>query len=204
MNVVLREMLRDLESRSPGPMVVGVGGGSCSGKSTVAAWLVRHLADSKVLRMDDYYRSRPAGEGISEVNFDTPESLDLEMLRLHLERLRKGERIEKPNYDFRTHSRTGFEFFDPAGRVILDGLFALHQSIRRKVDFGVFDACSDRERRLRRILRDSAERGRSRMSIVHQYDTMVRPMHDLHVEDTRRAADVILSNDEPWDGEEMT
>ena len=148
--------------------------------------------------MDDYYLSQLVNEERFTVNFDAPESLDLEMLRSHLDRLRIGEGIEKPTYDFRTHSRTGFEFFDAAGTVVLDGIFALHPSLRDHVDLGVFVACSDDERRRRRILRDSSERGRSTASIVHQYDKTVRPMHDLHVEGTRRVADVVFGNDGPW------
>ncbi len=201
MNENLRKVIRAIESSGSDCMVVGVAGGSCSGKSTVAAWLVRQLPDARILRVDDYYRSRVVDEEKLAVNFDEPGALDVELLRLHLDQLRGGEGVEKPTYDFRSHSRTGFELFDAAKVMVLDGIFALHESLRDKVDLGVFVTCSAGERRRRRILRDSTERGRSLASIVHQYDTTVRPMHDLHVEDTRAAADLVVANDEPWDEE---
>ena len=194
---LLAPAVRAIESQGGGHLIVGVGGGSCSGKSRVASVLIEHLAEGAVLLMDDYYRSRAVGEEQFDVNFDEPGALDLDLLCSHLEAIRGGKTVRKPTYHFETHRRKGFEMFKPSRVTILDGLFALHESVRAHLDFGIFVDCSDGERLRRRIARDSEERGRSRASIVHQYKTTVRPMHELYVEVTRARADLVVPNEEP-------
>ena len=196
LGALLAPAARAIESQRGDHLIVGVGGGSCSGKSTVAFALTEHLADGAVLLMDDYYRSHTVGAEQFDVNFDKPGALDLDLLRSHLEAIRGGGTVRKPLYDFETHRREGFEMFKASRVTILDGLFALHESVRAHLDFGIFVDCSDGERLRRRIARDSAERGRSRASIVHQYETTVRPMHELYVEVTRARADLIVPNEQ--------
>ena len=191
----LRSAAREVESQQGSYLIVGVGGGSCSGKSTVATELINHLEDGAVLLMDDYYRSQAVSDERFDVNFDEPGSLDLDLLCSHLETIRGGGTVRKPLYDFETHCRKGFEMFIPSRVTILDGLFALHDNIRPHLDFGIFCDCSDRERMRRRVARDSEERGRSRVSIVHQYATTVRPMHERYVEKTRVGANWVILNE---------
>ena len=195
LEAVLASAARAIEAQRGAYLVVGVGGGSCSGKSTVASALLEHLQDGGVLLMDDYYRSQAVSDERFDANFDEPGALDLDLLCSHLEAIRGGGTVRKPTYDFETHRRKGFEMFQPSRVTILDGLFALHESVRAHLDFGIFVDCSDGERLRRRIARDSEQRGRSRESIVHQYDTTVRPMHELYVEVTRARADLVVGNE---------
>ncbi len=196
---LLASAARAIESRRGDYLVIGIGGGSCSGKSTVAMALIEHLEEGTVLLMDDYYRSRALSAERFDSNFDEPVALDLDLLCSHLEAIRGGGTVRKPTYDFKTHRRTGFEMFHPSRVTILEGLFALHENVCKHLDFGIFVDCSDGERLRRRIVRDSRERGRSRASIVHQYDVTVRPMHELHVEVSRTRADLVVGNEQAQD-----
>ena len=183
-----------MESTEADSLVVGVAGGSCAGKSTVSRDLSEMIQDSAVLAMDHYYRARPIeGDGVV-VNFDEPEAIDFQLLKYHLKQLRLLVGINRPVYDFVSHTRDGLVWFAPCRVVILDGLFALHMRLEQEIDLGVYVECDEPERVRRRLLRDSTERGRSRSSILGQYETTVRPMHKRHVEETRFDADVVLFN----------
>ena len=199
LRALLSSAARAIESRPGDYLVVGIGGGSCSGKSTVATALIEHLEEGAVLLMDDYYRSRALSAERFDFNFDEPGALDLDLLCSHLEAIRGGGTVRKPTYDFKTHRRKEFEMFQPSRVTILEGLFALHENVCEHLDFGIFVDCSDGERLRRRIVRDSRERGRSRASIVHQYDMTVRPMHELHVEVSRTRAHLIVLNEHARD-----
>jgi uridine kinase len=189
--------MADAEARRRS-LVVGVAGGSGSGKSTVAHALVRAFDESTavVIDCDAYYRDfshMSAGER-SAVNWDHPDSLDLERLAADLSRLAGGEAICKPLYDFVTHRRRAeVEKIAPRNVIVAEGilLFA-DRRVRDLCDIRVFvDADADL-RLIRRLQRDMQERGRPLEEILHQYLTTVRPMHLEFVEPGKRYADVIV------------
>ncbi len=186
--------VRAAEARTSDIWIFAVGGGSCSGKTTVAGALGAMVAGSAILSMDDYYRPHQVDVELFDTNFDEPAALDLDLLAGHLEALCTGQAIEKPAYDFALHERVGCEPFGPHPVVILDGLFALHERLDSHVDYGLWVDCPDESRLRRRLGRDVNERGRTRSGILHQYEATVRPMHELHVERTRVRADLIVSN----------
>lgn len=179
-------------------LIVGIAGGSGSGKSTVARRIAGALAAPEVafIDMDAYYRNfaHLPMEERRRVNWDHPEALDLDLLVAHLAELRAGRPIEKPIYDFVTHTRIArTERIDPALVVVVDGilLFA-EERVRCQCDVKVFvDADAD-IRLIRRIRRDIAERGRPLDEILEQYLSTVQPMHLQFVEPSKRYADVIV------------
>lgn len=177
-------------------VVIGVAGGTCSGKSIFASALVEEIKYGTTLSMDDYYYgAEELNRSLVDLNFDEPSALDLDLLCLHLREICNGRPVRKPIYDFETHSRKGFEMIEPCRLVVLDGLFALNDKIRPYLDFGIFVDCSDEERLRRRIERDLQKRGRTRESIIRQYDATVREMHELHIEVTRSKANIVVRNE---------
>ncbi len=190
----LREVLGWVRADPSDPVIVGVGGGSCAGKTTVSIALRAGIPDSGILEMDAYYHSRPdVGEEV-DVNFDEPVALDFDLLKCHLKNLRAGLGIHKPIYDFKEHARSGTEWFAACRVIMLDGIFALHASLEGLLDFGIFVDCDQAERLRRRLARDRVERGRTRESVLHQYEATVQPMFRIHVEGTRSRADVVILN----------
>ncbi len=183
------------------PMLVGIVGGSGSGKTSVAGEIVARLRRQRIatllLDMDAYYaplavvQERFQGR---EVNWDHPHAFDLELMAGHLAALHRGQSIRKPVYDFTTSDRTGWEAPLPPGQVvILEGLllFALPE-LREQLDVRIFVDTDADIRILRRIRRDTKERGRSLDSVMAQYETSVRPMHLEFVEPSKRWADLIV------------
>jgi len=178
-----------------GTTIVGIAGGSCSGKTTLACEIEKRLG-ARILKMDDYYRGFHVAEEKFDHNFDEPAAIDMELLAEHLGRLKNGKAIEKPIYDFTTHSRSGCESFTAGKIIILDGLFCLHEPVKEQLDVKIFVDCREEKRLERRLKRDMEERGRTRESVLHQFHKTVRPMHELHVEPTKRHAHVVIVNDE--------
>jgi len=183
------------------PWLVGIVGGSGSGKTSVAVELVRRIRrrgiQALLLDMDAYYAPMDIVKerfGGRTINWDHPHAFDLELMAEHLRALHAGEAIRKPRYDFTISDRTGWEDpMQPGQVVILEGLllFALKE-LREQLDVKVFvDADAD-IRMLRRIRRDTAERGRSLDSVMEQYEQSVRPMHLEFVEPSKRWADLIV------------
>ena len=179
-------------------LIIGIAGGSGSGKSTVARKVAESLHGASVafIDMDAYYRNfaHLPMEERRRVNWDHPEAFDLELLAEHLDRLAAGEAIDKPVYDFVTHTRAeGVERVAPADVVVLDGiLLFVDEAVRARCDVKVFvDADAD-IRLIRRIQRDMAERGRPLADILAQYLSTVQPMHQQFVEPSKRYADVII------------
>ena len=177
---------------------MGVAGGSGSGKSTVAHGIVRALGPelATVIDMDGYYRDffQLSAERLKEVNWDHPDSLDLDLLATDLERLGRGESIAKPCYDFTAHRRrVNRERVEPHAVIIVEGiLLFVDERVRAACDMKVYvDADADL-RLIRRIRRDQEERGRTYEEILDQYLTTVRPMHLEFVEPSKRHADVIV------------
>lgn len=180
------------------PYFVGVVGGTGSGKTTVARRLGSALPEGSVamLQHDAYYRHRPelSLEERDGLNFDHPESLDNELLRQHLEELRKGRAIEAPQYDFATHLRLPeTRRVEPAPIIIVEGiLLFVDPDLRACFDAKLYVDTDADIRILRRIERDLARRGRTFEQVRDQYFSTVRPMHLQFVEPSKRWADVII------------
>ena len=177
--------------------IIGVAGGSGSGKTTVVREIVRALGSGNVavIHHDSYYRDEPATRAADgSINFDHPDALESELLARHLERLASGHPVEIPVYDFRTHHRLEqTERIEPARAIIVDGLLIfVERALRDLMDIKVFvDADAD-QRLMRRLRRDIKERGRDLDSVLEQYRETVRPMHLEFVEPSKRWADVII------------
>ncbi|HIF24302.1 MAG TPA: uridine kinase [Gemmatimonadetes bacterium] len=180
------------------PVILGVAGGSGSGKSTVVREVVRALGDdtASVLRHDWYYRDLahlPLADRVG-VNFDHPDSLETELLRSHLQQLLAGVAIQAPVYDFSSHTRaSGTVWVEPTRLIVLDGILVLaHAELRELMDLAVFVDTEPDVRLIRRIRRDTQNRGRTAKSVVGQYEKTVRPMHLEFVEPSRRHADLTI------------
>ena len=184
--------------KHPDPLVIGIAGGSGSGKTTVAQEILQRVGPDRIafLQHDSYYKDLSGLPPVqrAEVNFDHPNSLETELLIEHIATLRDGQAVEVPIYDFSTHSRTARTFTVQPRRVILvEGILIFTEAaLRDMFDVKIFvDTYSDL-RLIRRLERDIAERGRTAQSVIKQYQTTVRPMHLEFVEPSKRYADVII------------
>jgi len=180
------------------PLIIGIAGGSGSGKSTVARNVAELLTTSSVafIDMDAYYRNFPelSLDERRKLNWDHPDAFDYDLLYEHLDALSRRKSIEKPEYDFVTHlRRTRPTLVEPADVVVIDGiLLFVDERVRDVCDVKVFvDADAD-IRLIRRIERDTHDRGRPLDEIIEQYLTTVQPMHLEFVEPSKRYADVIV------------
>ncbi len=183
------------------PLIVGIAGGSGSGKSTIAERLLQRPIGSEIalLQHDSYYLDREKGpddrSGIE--NWDHPNALDNALFASHLELFMKGEPFEMPQYDFATHRRRQECLrMDPKPILLVDGilLFAIPE-VRERLHLRIFVDTPPEERLARRIIRDMQERQRSLDSVVAQFRGSVRPMHDLFVEPSRVHAHLVVG----WD-----
>ena len=182
----------------PKPLIIGIAGGSGSGKSTVARKVAEALSQSSVafLDMDAYYRNfaHLPMEERKRVNWDHPESFDIELLVSHVRELCAGRSVDKPVYDFVSHTRSArTERINPADVLLLDGiLLFVDEALRDVCDVKVFvDADAD-IRLIRRLKRDVQKRGRTLEEVIAQYLEFVQPMHLQFVEPSKRYADVIV------------
>ena len=182
----------------PDPLVIGIAGGSGSGKTTVAQEILQRVGPDRIafLQHDSYYKDLsglpPAQR--AEVNFDHPNSLETELLIQHIASLREGKAVEVPIYDFSTHSRTAKTFTVSSRRVILvEGILIFTEAaLREMMDVKIFVDTDSDMRFIRRLERDLKERGRTTESVIKQYQLTVRPMHMEFVEPSKRYADVII------------
>jgi uridine kinase len=179
------------------PFVIGIAGGSASGKTTLAQALAQALGERvALLPMDHYYQDLahlPMEERLRQ-NYDHPDAFDLALYLDHVRALLQGRAVERPVYDFRAYTRSPrTERVHPAPVVILEGILVLFpEELRALMDLKVFvDADAD-ERFIRRLKRDVLDRGRSLEGVVAQYLEQVKPMHLSFVEPTKRHADLIL------------
>ena len=183
------------------PRIVLVGGGSSSGKSYLTSRVIELLGKDAVTRItiDDYYKDQASMtmEERIEATYDHPKAFDWPLMRRQIAALKEGRTIKKPVYDFvnRTRSET-VEEITPKNLVIIEGIMALvDKNIRDMADLRVFIDAGAERRFLRRIIRDSKERGRSFESIVNQYFSTVQPMYDEIVKPSSMYADLIVNND---------
>lgn len=180
------------------PVLIGVAGGSGSGKTTVAKELFRQFQNDSVtmIEQDSYYKdqSHLSADERALTNYDHPFAFDNDLLLAHLQELLAGRAIEKPIYDFKLHNRNEEKVkVDPKDVIILEGMLILEDTrIRDLMDIKVFVDTDADVRIIRRIARDIEERGRSLDSVVNQYLNVVRPMHLQFIEPTKRYADVII------------
>ena len=180
------------------PIVIGVAGGSGSGKTTVVRRIVESIGDEQVtvLEHDRYYRDRNdlRLEERAALNYDHPDSLETDLLVAHLGELRAGRPVEVPVYDFARYARKPDTVSAEARRaIIVEGILIFTDpALRRLMDVKVFVDADDDTRFIRRLQRDMVERGRTVQSVIDQYLGTVKPMHLEFVEPSKRYADIII------------
>jgi uridine kinase len=180
------------------PFVIGVAGGSGSGKSTVTQEVLSAFGSEvvSVVMQDDYYADQThlAPDVRRKANYDHPDAFDWPLLIQQVRALRNGEAIEMPEYDFTIDNRsTRTIHVKPAPVIVIEGLFALFDAdLRKMMSLKIFVDTAPDVRFIRRLQRDISERGRSMESVISQYMETVRPMHKQFIEPTKRYADVIL------------
>ncbi|HAV23532.1 MAG TPA: uridine kinase [Bacteroidetes bacterium] len=180
------------------PLVIGVAGGSGSGKTSVTSKIVEQLDSGRVavLQFDAYYKDLPAfgGSSAGEINFDHPDSLETSLLIEHIKALKKRQGVDAPVYNFATNRRmTETRRVDPSDVIFIDGiLIFVDAELRELMDIKIYVDTDADERLVRRIRRDILERGRSLESVIQQYLTTVKPMHLQFVEPSKHWADVII------------
>ena len=188
-----------MPSRSP--RIIGITGPSCSGKSTLALNLAARLeGEVRLLPLDAYYRDF-TGVSHHDIEVDVPEAIDHELLVEHLRALTRGETIERPVYDFATHSRRAEgEHVTPGSVVLVEGLFALYWSeVRALLTSSVFVDAPREVCLTRRVARDMRERGRDEASILHQFTHKVWPNYERYVRPARDFASLVVSGADPVD-----
>lgn len=179
-------------------LIIGICGGTGSGKTTVANRILESVSASEVvfIQQDSYYRNLTdlPIDYRHIANFDHPDALDNDLLVNHVRRLKSGEAVELPVYDFKTHTRMNeTQHVDPKPIVIVEGILIFADPrLLEQMDIKVFVDTPDDVRFIRRLRRDLAERGRTVESVIEQYIATVRPMHMQFVEPSKRHADVII------------
>lgn len=179
-------------------LLIGLAGGTGSGKTTVAEALLAAVAKGKLalLPQDAYYRaqSEMPFEQRDLINYDEPDAFDIDLLVDHLIRLKRGEAVLRPVYDFTRDDRSGETVpLESAPVIVVEGILVLHfPALRDLLDLKVFVDAPPDERFIRRLERDISERGRSAESVIRQYRRSVKPMHDLFIEPTKQHADLIV------------
>ncbi len=180
------------------PIIVGVAGGTGSGKTTVSQAILERVGRERIayIQHDAYYRDRShlPFEERAKLNFDHPDALETELLVEHLQRLRAGEPVEVPIYDFATHTRIPqTRRVEPRPVIMVEGILIFaDRALRDMLDVKIFVDTDADLRFIRRLERDIAERGRTMRSVIDQYLATVRPMHLEFVEPSKRYADVII------------
>lgn len=180
------------------PTIIGVAGGTASGKSTLVRQLQEAFVDEQVVTLchDYYYKAHNelSMEERAGLNYDHPDAFDTEMMIDHIQRLRAGETIHRPVYSFSEHNRLAQTVaVAPAQVIIIDGILILeHRGLRDLMDMKVYVDTDDDVRLARRLVRDVQERGRDMNSVLRQYFSTVKPMHRDFVEPSKRYANIII------------
>lgn len=178
--------------------VIGISGGSASGKTTVAHAIGQAFEPSQVviLRQDNYYKPQDelSPEERKFTNYDHPSAFDFALLGSHLKDLKAGRSVQQPLYDYTLHTRSGREtLLEPAAVIIIEGIMLFdEEQLAGLMDIKVFIETDADLRFIRRLLRDTAERGRSLEQSIQQYLSTARPGHEAFVEPARRKADIII------------
>ena len=178
-------------------MIIGIAGGSGSGKTTLAKNIINHFEGQvSILRHDDYYRSQKdiSVEERAKLNYDHPDAFDNDLLINHLDTLKNGHHIDSPIYDYSIHDRSAdTRTVESTDVIILEGIliFAIPEVLNR-LDMKIYVDTDADVRILRRIIRDVKKRGRTLDSVVTQYLTTVKPMHEAFVEPSKKYADIII------------
>lgn len=181
-------------------LVIGIAGGTGSGKTTVVNNILQQIdaEEVNVLSQDNYYHDNQhlSLKEREALNYDHPKSIDFELLRKHIRDLKNGKSIKQPVYSFVTHSRTGeYISVTPKGVLIVEGILVLtDQELLREYGLKVFVHADSDERLIRRIRRDTKERGRSLEEVLHRYQTTLKPMHKEFIEPSKNEADLIVPN----------
>ncbi|MBQ0148324.1 MAG: uridine kinase [Flavobacteriaceae bacterium] len=181
-------------------LVIGIAGGTGSGKTTVVNNILRDLNTESVIviSQDNYYKDNhdlPLEER-SKVNFDHPRSIDFDLLKTHVRALKNGETIEQPVYSFITHTRTGETILThPQSVIIVEGILVLTDAeLRELFDVTIFVHADSDERLIRRVRRDIQERGRDLEEVLSRYQDTLKPMHQQFIEPSKNYADIIIPN----------
>jgi len=179
-------------------LIIGIAGGTGSGKTTVVQQIINELPKDEVcvISQDSYYKetSHLTYEERVQINFDHPQAIDFDLLVQHLKKLKKGDAIEQPVYSFVEHNRTGDTITTlPKKVVIVEGILILtHPDIREMFDIKVYVHADSDERLIRRLKRDMAERGRDLEEVLSRYQNTLKPMHQQFIEPTKEFADIIV------------
>ena len=181
-------------------LIIGIGGGTGSGKTTVVNQILSEFLEGEVqvISQDSYYQdtSHLSFEERCEINFEHPKSIDFELLEFHLQSLKQGKNVNQPVYSFKTHNRTGeTTLTEPKKVVIVEGILILSNTqLRSLFDIKIFVHADSDERLMRRLKRDIAERGRDLDEVLERYQTTLKPMHDQFIEPMKAFADIIIPN----------
>ncbi len=182
-------------------LIIGIAGGTGSGKTTVVHQIMNELPETEVgiISQDSYYKQNigMSYEERSNINFDHPRAIDFDLLVQHLKDLKDGKTIAQPVYSFVTHNRTEDTISThPRKVMIVEGILILTNSeLRDMFDVKVFVHADSDERLIRRLKRDIAERGRDMEEVLNRYQTTLKPMHQQFIEPTKAFADIIIPND---------
>lgn len=179
-------------------IIIGIAGGTGSGKTTVVNKIISSLPQGEValLPQDSYYKdsSHIPPEERSKINFDEPDSIEWTLLIEHLRRLKAGETIEMPTYSYLTCTRQQETIIvEPREVVIVEGILVLNDpDLREMMDVKVFVDADPDDRLIRVIARDCVERGRTPMMVINRYEAVLKPMHNMYIEPSKRYADLIV------------
>ena len=180
------------------PMLIGIAGGTGSGKSTFAEGLKRLFPkEITIISYDNYYKPQDhmSMDERVKTNYDCPDALDTDLLVRHLRQLQEGSAVEIPSYDFCIHTRRDdFSVVNPTPVIIVDGILTFHdERLREMFDIKIFADADADERILRRLRRDVTERGRDIDGVIKQYVDTVKIMHGIYVEPTKKYADILIN-----------
>ncbi len=179
-------------------LIIGIAGGTGSGKTTVVSQIIEELKneDVAVISQDSYYQDTTnlSLEERVKINFDHPKSIDFDLLVSHLRELKSGNSIEEPVYSFKEHNRTGETVtIQPKKVIIVEGILILtHADIRDMFDIKIYVHADSDERLIRRLKRDINDRGRNLDEVLWRYQTTLKPMHQQFIEPTKEFADIII------------
>lgn len=182
-------------------LIIGIAGGTGSGKTTVVHQIMSELPENEVgiISQDSYYKANDhlSMDERALINFDHPRAIDFELLVEHLKQLKQGETINQPVYSFVHHNRTeDYILTHPRKVMIVEGILILtNPELRDLCDIKIFVHADSDERLIRRLKRDIAERGRDMQEVLSRYQSTLKPMHDQFIEPTKTFADIIIPND---------